>query len=193
MLVVFLTGTVAEFMIVRTAERLRRQRVCSSSAEAIIPASSTVRVTEPLDLKSCAEHRVLHHLLGEPPNIDELKVKWVTSMVCKGVSMTKSTWVLIRNARDTTYIAQVCALLYVEHERSKSIQRHFIVVNACPATTVITRDSRGTVGNLVVPDEAWKANVSSRIFSCVGLELSEILPCTSPHGVHGVRMFVMSP
>lgn len=159
-------------------------------AEATLPPNSVVRALEPLVPESCKEHMAAYELMGRPRDMPNAQVTWVTSMMCNGVCLTNSTWILVRNSGAPTYMAQVSTLFSIEHEGCKGNVKYFIGTDSCLVREVISHGNAPTIGNLVVNDEAWQSRVCSRVFSCYQLEVSELVQCRVGDSF---RTFIMCP
>lgn len=185
-------ATVTDFMVVRTAERLRRQKVCSKLSEASLPPNCLVRAVEDLTPEACHEYMAAYTIMGKPRNITRFKAHWVSSMACKGVCLTNGTWILVRNSGEPIYIAQVSTLFFVQDEGCKDIEHYFVATSACLLTQVATSacGMSQTIGNMIVEDAAWESNVCPRVFVCHQLEVSELVQCRTGNGV---RTFITSP
>lgn len=184
--------TVVDFIVTRSADRLRHGKTSSWSQNgSISTAKSAVKATERLTGGCCHEHTAAYNMLGKPRDV--LWVNWLSCVQVNGLQMGRSSWVLFRSGgNNITYLAEVQTVFSITQSPAKVLTQgdavYFVTTMSC-SMEAISLESGQTVGNFLISDTSWKLMSSTRVFACYDVEVSELIH----YSAHGMHRFVMCP
>lgn len=181
-------GTIADFLVVRSAERLKRAKISSAVEEISIEEGGSQQAREILTNGACIEHTTAYAMLGQPTSA--LEVVWISSILVKGIRVTAKTWIMIRSSIDAPlYIACVQGIFYVCEPNSRD-KLFFVSALACSCHELEIQE-QGTLGFFKVREQSLRERMHHRVFACLSPEVGELVK--AHHCSGDTITFVMCP